>query len=58
MGSNFNLLKLRNILNIIFMLGALVGLLVYFYSNHEVGIYIILGAISVKFVECALRIIK
>jgi len=49
--------KIRNILNIIFMLGAIVGLIVYYNGSHTVGIYIILTAIGVKFVECGLRLI-
>lgn len=51
--------QLRQWLNLIFMLGALVGLIVYFFSESEqTGIIIILVAMVFKFVEVALRIIK
>lgn len=48
--------KLRNILNIIFMMGAIVGCLIFYYSDHLTGTIVIMGAMVFKFVECALRI--
>lgn len=48
-------LKVRNILNIIFMLGALIGVLIYFFSDHTIGIYVILVAMVFKMVEASLR---
>lgn len=53
-----NTFVIRNILNLIFMLGAIVGLLFYFFHSKETGIYIILCAMVVKFFESALRMIK
>lgn len=50
--------RLRNILNIIFMLCAIVGLIVFFNSDKTVGSYIILAAIGVKLVECCVRLIN
>jgi hypothetical protein len=50
-----NIKTIRNWLNLIFMLGAIVGLCFYFFSSHETGIYIILCAMVVKFCEAALR---
>lgn len=47
---------LRNILNIIFMVGAIVGCLIFYYSDHLIGSIVIMGAMAFKFVECAFRI--
>ena len=49
---------LRLWLNIIFMIGAIVGLIVYFYYSQQLSIYILIGASAFKFVELALRILK
>lgn len=49
---------LRLWLNIIFMVGAIAGLLVYFYCDHETAKYILIVACVFKFVELALRILK
>ena len=46
---------LRNWLNFIFIIGALVGMLVYVKYSRETGIYIILASMIVKFTESALR---
>ena len=53
--------KIRNILNIIFMIGAVVG--VYFFlskneEKHNLGLYIILFSMVFKITESALRMIK
>ncbi len=50
--------KFRNILNILFMLGAATGMLVYFFSTRAVGTVIILIAMLFKVVECCLRFIR
>ena len=50
-------LKLRNVLNLIFMLGAIAGAAVYLLSDQDTGIYIIMGSMAFKVVECALRFI-
>ncbi len=50
--------KLRMWLNIIFMVGAIAGLLVYFQVDHETAKYILLVSCVFKFVELALRIFK
>jgi len=49
---------LRNILNIIFIIGAAVGMLVYFFKNDEVGMIIVLGAMAFKMCECVIRLVK
>lgn len=48
----------RQWLNIIFMVGAIAGLLVYFLSDHRTGIIVILAAMVFKIVECALRMVR
>ncbi len=53
--------QVRNILNIIFMIGAVVG--VYFFlskneEKHNLGLYIILFSMVFKITESALRMIK
>lgn len=49
---------IRNVLNIIFMAGALVGVVVYACGSKEIGMYIVLGAIPFKIAEAAIRMLK
>jgi hypothetical protein len=49
---------IRNWLNIIFMLMAIVGLCVYFFVKKDIGIYIILVSMVIKFAEASLRMFK
>lgn len=49
---------IRNWLNFIFIIGAIIGMLVYYKGNQTTGIYIILGSMIIKFTESALRMIK
>lgn len=49
---------LRNILNIVFIIGAIVGMIVYFFKSDEVGIIIVLGAMAFKMCECVIRLVK
>ena len=49
---------LRNILNIIFIIGAIVGMLVYFFQNEGAGTVIVLGAMAFKMCECVIRLVK
>lgn len=48
---------LRNTLNIIFMVLAVIGVVVYLCAEGNIGIYIILGAMVIKMVECCLRML-
>lgn len=51
--------NVRQILNIIFMIGAVIGVLLYlFHTPQTLGIIVILGAMVFKIIECALRFIK
>lgn len=49
---------LRNILNAIFIIGAVVGMLVYFFRSEDEGIIIVLGSMAFKMCECVIRLIK
>ncbi len=49
---------LRLWLNIIFMVGAIAGLIVYFNADHEVAKWILIVSLVFKFVELFLRIFK
>ncbi|MCD8292100.1 MAG: hypothetical protein LUC91_11460 [Prevotella sp.] len=51
-------LLLRNILNTVFILGAIVGVLLYVYKNEQVGTIVILGSMMFKIVECVFRFMK
>ena len=46
---------LRNILNVIFIIGAIVGVIFYIYTDKLTGTFIIMFAMIVKFAESAIR---
>lgn len=50
-----NIKVLRNWLNFLFIIGAIVGLIMYYKVSRETGIYVILGSMMIKFTESALR---
>lgn len=50
--------NLRNTLNIIFMLGAIVGVVIYLYAGRTAGTIVILVAMLFKIVECVFRLKK
>jgi hypothetical protein len=53
--------QIRNWLNIIFMIGAVIGVILFLQKNeekHMMGLYIILCSMAVKVVESSMRIIK
>ena len=50
--------KIRNILNIIFMLGAIVGMAVFYLHDRTLGTIIILTAMAFKIAECCFRFIR
>ena len=41
----------RNWLNFLFIIGAIVGLIMYYKVSRETGIYVILGSMMIKFTE-------
>ena len=50
--------KIRNVLNIIFMLGAIVGMAIFYFQDRTLGTIIILTAIAFKIAECRFRFIR
>ena len=52
------MLKIRNALNILFILGAIAGVLYYYFEDHNTGIIIILCSMSFKFIETTIRILR
>lgn len=53
--------QIRNLLNIIFMIGAVIGVILFLQKNeekHMLGLYIILYSMAVKIVESSMRMIK
>ena len=53
-----NILRIRNILNIVFMILAVAGLYWCWKVDYNSGIYIIFAAMTIKFVEAAIRFLK
>lgn len=49
---------LRNILNTIFIIGALVGMGTFYLGHKDLGTYIILAAMAFKFIEVTVRLLK
>ena len=49
---------LRNILNIVFIFGALIGMYIYYKGNKETGTIIIIIAMAFKFIEVVIRLLK
>lgn len=49
-------LRLRNLLNIIFMLGAIAGVAIYMLADRTAGTIVILVAMLFKIVECVFRL--
>ena len=53
--------QIRNWLNIIFMVMALIGVILFLQKNaerHQLGLYIILIAMVIRIVESSMRMIK
>lgn len=50
-----NIKKIRNGLNLLFIIGAVVGMALFYAYNRETGTYVILASMVIKFIESALR---
>ncbi len=48
--------KLRNILNLVFIILAVVGMIIYFQSNSFIGGAILVVSVIIKFAESVLRL--
>lgn len=46
---------IRNVLNTIFLIGAIVGVLLYYFYSQAIGTYVILGSMIFKMAECCFR---
>ena len=51
-------LKIRNILNIIFMIDAIARVIFYITSSQTTGIIIIMSSMVFKIAECCLRFFR
>lgn len=49
------LFKIRTVLNVLFIVGAAVGMYLYFFQNQTVGTIVIIIFAAMKFAECILR---
>jgi len=49
---------LRQWLNLIFIIGAIVGMIWYWKGDHTTAVYILIVAVVFKFIELTLRIAK
>ena len=49
---------IRNILNTIFVFGALIGMATFYLGHKDTGTYIILAAMAFKFIEVVIRLLK
>lgn len=47
---------IRNLLNTVFMVGAITGMALYFIVSHDVGIYVMLASMVLKMIESCIRI--
>lgn len=56
--SNDKYFKIRNILNIIFMLGAIAGMALFYFHDRTTGTIVILTAMAFKMAECCFRFIR
>lgn len=52
------MLMARNIINTLFMVCAIIGVVFYLKVNRETGIYIICASMVLKFIESAIRLLK
>ena len=50
--------KIRQILNIIFMLGAVVGVVIYMVSDKFIGTVVVLCAMAFKMMEYIIRFMR
>lgn len=50
--------KIRQWLNTIFLIGAMIGVAIYFFYNSGIGTMIILCSIVLKMGECCLRLLR
>lgn len=52
------MLKVRNWLNLIFIVLAIAGMVIFYVGNQETGKMCIYIAIAIKFIESAIRLLR
>ena len=52
------MLKVRNWLNLIFIVLAIAGMVIFYVGNQETGKMCIYIAIAIKFIESAIRLVR
>jgi hypothetical protein len=57
LGHDERYLNVRQVLNLIFMIGGIVGVILFFTVGRTVGVIVILAAMVFKIIECVLRMI-
>lgn len=50
--------KIRNVLNIIFIIGAIAGMAIFYFHDRTMGTIVILTAMAFKIAECCFRFIR
>ena len=50
--------RLRQWINLAFLLISVIGVAVYYFSSHEAGLYIVGAGCVLKFIELTLRLLK
>lgn len=53
-----NMLMVRNVLNLLFMIGAVIGVVFTLKGDRLTGMYIVAVAMALKFTESAIRLLK
>lgn len=56
--SNDKYFKIRNVLNIIFMIGAVVGMAIFYFHSRSIGTIVIITATVFKMAECCFRFLR
>lgn len=51
-------MMIRQVLNLIFMIGAIIGVIIFLTGNRTVGTIVILISMVFKIIECVLRFIR
>ena len=57
-GRELRMRQVRNVLNIIFMVVAVVGVGIYLSGNTTTGLYVFIGSMPFKIIELAIRMLK
>lgn len=56
--ANDKYFKIRNTLNIIFIIGAIAGMATFYFHDRTIGTLVIITAMAFKIAECCFRFIR